>query len=728
MRRFDTRIALGVLIVGVVCLVWLVLTGSLIWAALDSQERQAVVSAVGPNAVLLILMWALSLIAVGFVLQRLVAYFMTAPARLAEEAQVLLASDTNKRLNPHGSQENRRLTAVINALVEQRETLRSDMDQRVQQASQAAELEKKRLAALMAELTKSVVVCNLDGRILLYNQRARQQFRALSRAPEVAGGMELMGLGRSIYGVLDRALLAHALANIQRRLQRGADAPSAQFVTTTPAGQLLRVTMTPVRAVADEAEQATDNALNGFVLLLENITRELAADAAREHSLRQLTQDSHPPLAQALSAIETLQQPDTPPQEQVRLLQVAQQELSNLKQHIDHVQQQIESDRQQHAHWPLEEMLGADFLELAQRRLQEQLPSLTVEIASVEGELWLKLESFSLLHVLQHVAARLQAQAVTRLQLRLNTHTADVPQAQLALAWPAPDEALAATLDWLHEPMQLGADTVQTTAQAILSRHQASCCLEQETAGTCALCLQLPLATQTAPVASMGVQHESRPEYYDFDLFQSTSQSRALEDSPLAELAYTVFDTETTGLNPAAGDEIIQIGALRLVNNKLLYQETFDQLVDPQRSIPEVGIPIHGITPDQVKGQPKITAVLPAFHRFAQDTVLVAHNAAFDMRCLQVKERSTGVVFDQPVLDTLLLSAVLHPNQASHSLEAIAERFNIPVLGRHTALGDAIVTAEVFLKMLPLLQAQGITSLKQAREASEKTYFARLKY
>jgi DNA polymerase-3 subunit epsilon len=233
-----------------------------------------------------------------------------------------------------------------------------------------------------------------------------------------------------------------------------------------------------------------------------------------------------------------------------------------------------------------------------------------------------------------------------------------------------------------------------------------------------------------AKTSSVPVLQEGRPEFYDFDLFSQPGQSPELDDRALSELSYTVFDTETTGLDPSHGDEIIAIGAARIVNGRLLRSETFDQLIDPRRSVPAESIAIHGITPDMLAGQPVIDEVLPAFARFVEDTVLVAHNAAFDMRFLQLKEARTGIRFVQPVLDTLLLSAVAHPgyDASEHKLETMAARFGVDVIGRHTALGDAIVTSELFLKLVPLLAERGIRTLKEAREASRKTLYAKLEY
>jgi DNA polymerase-3 subunit epsilon len=575
----------------------------------------------------------------------------------------------------------------------------------------------------MSELTQSVVVCNLDGRILLYNSRARLQFRALSEAPTLADGAELMGIGRSIYAVFDRQLVAHALETIHQRLRRGVASPSAQFVTTTRTGQLLRAQMAPVRDQASGTEPGAG--ISGFVLMLDNVTQRFEDESLRAQLMHGLTEGSRSSLANMQAAVDMLGYADLEPDMRERFLRVVKEEVSTMSQRITDLVQRATQGLK--TRWPLEEMLGTDFVTAAQRQIEAHCRR-AVTLEGADASLWLKVESFTLLQALTYLAGRLADEFDVRFfQLRLQQAGA---RAQLDLMWSGQAMSTETVMTWEMDPMRVGTQSTPLTVRDVVERHGGEMWFERERVRHQAFFrFLLPLASaQEQLEAAQIMQSESRPEYYDFDLFQVSEQASALDDQPLSSLSFTVFDTETTGLNPSEGDEIIQIGAARIVNGKLLRQESFEQLVDPGRVISAASIPIHGITQDMVRGKPRIGEVLPAFHAFAQDTVLVAHNAAFDMKFLQLQEARTGIAFHQPVLDTLLLSAVVHPNQESHRLEAIAERFNITVLGRHTALGDAMVTAEVLLRLLPLLQAMGIHTLRQAREAAQATYYARLKY
>lgn len=206
------------------------------------------------------------------------------------------------------------------------------------------------------------------------------------------------------------------------------------------------------------------------------------------------------------------------------------------------------------------------------------------------------------------------------------------------------------------------------------------------------------------------------------------SSGSSVLDRPLDSLIYTAFDTETTGMQPGKGDEIIQIGALRVADGQIHADQAFEVLIDPQRPISPESEKIHGITADQVKGKSTICQVLPEFHAFCEGSVLLGHNVAFDIRFLQMKEQITGVVFRQPVLDTLLLSAVAYPNQPHHSLEASMALLGVATEHRHSAYSDAIATAQVFLRLVPLLEERGVITLRQAIEASSKTPYARLAY
>jgi DNA polymerase III subunit epsilon len=720
LRRIDKGQVAALLAPGLLLALFAVGGGAAFWGTLDEAQRQVLGAALNHSGMLLMLvglgLWALGAWGANLLYQRHVA----AASRLLEQAQVRVDGDLPHPIAPAGGGALQGLAQGLNQLVQQRTQLRDDMAQQVAQASRHIDQERSRLAALMSELTQSVVVCNLDGRILLYNQQARAQFRALSAAPTLAGGAELIGLGRSIYGVFERKLVAHALEKIEARLARAEARPTAQFVTTTPAGQLLRAVMTPVRDTASGG-----CAMHGFVLMLDNITREFEDDSARDQRLHRFTEVSRASLGNLHAAVEMLDDAEMEPALRERFQAVIRDEARAMSQRIQDLA--TRNTQALSTRWPLEDMLGADLVSAAVRRI-ESLPGLRARAGEVDATLWLQVDSFSLLLALASLASRLADEYDIRLvELRLSPAGL---RAHLDLVWTGPSMSTETVLNWEAEPMKIGTESSPLSVRDVVQRQGGEFWFERERVRHQTFFrFLLPLAGAQEPLDPGAFVHaDSRPEYYDFDLFQASESTHALDDRPLAELAYTVFDTETTGLNPSEGDEIIQVGATRIVGGRLLRQECFEQLVDPQRDIPAAGIPIHGIRPEMVMGQPNIDTVLPAFHRFAQDTVLVAHNAAFDMRFLQLKELRTGLRFEQPVLDTLLLSAAVHPHQESHRLEAIAERLGVNVLGRHTALGDAMVTAEVFLKLLPLLQAAGIHTLGQAREASQKTFYARVQY
>jgi len=210
----------------------------------------------------------------------------------------------------------------------------------------------------------------------------------------------------------------------------------------------------------------------------------------------------------------------------------------------------------------------------------------------------------------------------------------------------------------------------------------------------------------------------ARPEYTQFDLYDHPKHLEELGGRTLKSLTYVVFDTETTGLGPSQGDEIISIAGVRIVDGDIKAGEAFSRLVNPGRDIPKASIRFHGISEDMVKGEAGIADILPDFKDFVGEAVLVAHNAAFDMKFLKLKEQATGIVFDNLVLDSLLLSVFLEAESYNHNLDAIAERLGVAVEGRHTALGDSLVTANVFLRMLDMLEARGIRTLGQAIAAS----------
>ena len=669
-------------------------------------QDQAVVSRMfEERAPLLAFAGGLLLLAGGGFVAWLFKRYVTAPRALAEQTRVVLANP-GYRVDAAGAPELSALAAEINRLAGAYHGVQGDMEAKIAESGSRLEEERNRLAALMSDLSQGVLLCNAEGRILLYNEQARTLFSSAA-AP--------IGLGRSVFGLLDREEIVHALDKLQYALDQGAEAPSTRFITALAARGLVRVQMAPFLAAGGR--------VSGFVLALEDVTRFVGQELQRRHLLQALSTGVRAPVANIRATAENMVSfPEMDPAQRQRFARIIAEESINLSKSIDQALSAYADAIK--AGMALEDMRAADLVTVAKRRIGALLRA---DADDVDQNLWLRVDSFALVQSLGYLAWRLREEhAVDAVRLRARGRQTF---AELDLVWSAAPLSSEVVSLWESQPMQVAAEQTPLTLKDVLERHGGEMWYQRdEPSGASWFRFLLPLG-EAAPLPSRRrLPAESRPEYYDFDLFRRAGTQREFDDQPLDELTYTVFDTETTGLEPSAGDEIISLGAVRIVNGRLLKHEVFEQLVNPQRPLNRESSRIHGIDARLLVSQPTLGAVLPEFHRFCEDTVLVAHNAAFDMRFLELKEAATGIRFEQPVLDTLLLSAVVHPSLQDHSLEAIAERLGVRVIGRHTALGDALLTGEILLKLFPLLAESGIETLKQAREASQRTYHARLRY
>jgi DNA polymerase III subunit epsilon len=635
--------------------------------------------------------------------------------QLAEQSRSLLAAERGFRVASAGAPELADVASAINQLADAYHRIEHDLEQRGADARARVEEERDRFAALMSELSQGVLVCNADGRILLYNPRAAALLAPFAGSGP-RGDYKPLGLGRSVLALLDRNQVAHALDMIQQQLDH-VERPHARFVASVANGALLRVQVVPVLGV--------DRVVAGMVFTFDDVSGLVGREAQRLRLLQSLATGVRAPAANLRAAAENLAAyPDMPAEQRTQFVEIAVAEARVLTERLNTALREYADALK--GSLTLDDMRAVDLLAMVQRRISDSLQR-PASIEEAEGDLWLRVDSYAIVQAMTFLAARLAGDyPIHGFRLRASSGGGF---AEVDLIWTGSIVASDALSLWEAEPMRVGAEETPLTLRDVLERHGAEAWLQVDKIRQISrFRFLLPRGEAAAALAYKASTAESRPEFYDFDLFDRIDTAGELAERKLAELSYTVFDTETTGLEPSAGDEIISLGAVRIVNGRLLKQEVFEQLVNPRRSISRESTAVHGIDSRQLLNEPSIELVLPRFYRFCEDTVLVAHNAAFDMRFLELKKASAGVHFGQPVLDTLLLSAVVHPSLDNHDLDQIAERVGVRVIGRHTALGDALLTAEVFLRLLPLLAERGIVTLAQALEASRASYLARLEY
>ncbi|MCE5974859.1 DNA polymerase III subunit epsilon [Sinirhodobacter sp. WL0062] len=556
---------------------------------------------------------------------------------------------------------------------------RSALIESVQRETNRLAREKERLEALLSDVPVGVLLCTPDHQLVFYN----------GQAVDLLGGGHAPGLDRRVFDYLHQAPVAHAYARLIET--DDPDAASDLLCSTVADGKVLAARM----RLLSEGEDRHITSRPGYVLTLRDVSGDMRAHAQREQLMDELFDRIRRPAAalQSLTGVLTADDgPTGPARDKVR--SAARTEALMLADAIHTLFERHEANRADW--WPLGMIRASDLGDAVRARVEADHGEIEIESAP----LMLRCEGFEMVALLGMLASRLKGRSEFRLEI-----SEEEGGALIALEWHGAPVPISDLEQWLDAPLEVGMADV--TGRRVLITHASEIWPEPMAGGRGRLCIPLREARRV----TKRPKPIPRAVVYDFELLGQVRDAE-VAGTPLERLTYVVFDTETTGLLPTEGDEIVQIAAVRIVNGRRVETEVFDTLVNPHRSIPPASTEVHGISDAMVVDAPDIIEVGRRFHKFAEGAVLIAHNAPFDMEFLRRKELAIGQHFDNPILDTVLLSAVVFGQSETHSLDALTHRLGItiPEEARHTAIGDTVATADAFLKLLPALKARGLNT------------------
>lgn len=606
----------------------------------------------------------------------------------------------------------------INRMADRVGQARLGLEAEVTRATAELHLERAKLAAILHELDEGVLVMTLEGRVTLANRAAQ----------ELLGGGGL--LGRTLSEFVDQEKLKH----FQERLQTGGSA-AERFTLHPGGGVVLQAGMT---SFVDEQSR-----LIGFVLALRDVSRPAREEEAHQRALG----DALRALRGSLSSIRSLSEslvgePGTADGTHRAVLAAIHDEALRLSALVTKMGGP-EGLGLTRSPGHSEDIAVADLFAVALRRLRSDggdtglvstgevttaLPGLQAEVSGL---------SVALAWILKSMLARRDDG-----QVRLApSRRGGVLQIDVGADGNGTVSDLERCLD---VPLRVEPGG-SVTVREIVRQHAGEAWAYAD-AGRLGFRLTLPAAQSPRALERSGEEaapparfvgagtvsgspaaepRPARPQLYDFSLFEQMERHLipAERARQLDELTFVAFDTETTGLHPERGDRILSMAAVKVRGGAVKRHECFDALVNPGRPVPAESVRFHGITDAMLAGAPAIDVVLPAFQRFADSAVLVGHEVWFDLAFLRREADRMGLpplTVSHPVLDTGLLSQVVHGPALDHRLDAVASRLGVTIQGRHSALGDALATAEVLVRLLELLKKRGIVTLGEALDAARQ--------
>ena len=616
-------------------------------------------------------------------------------------AEIISRINLNHRIELDSGDELEELAIEINLMAENLAKNYDKLEGRVREATGSMQEERNRLATVLRTMVDGVVVANMAAETILMNPRARI----------ILGPGFTTGVGSALSRIFPSDRLNFYLKRIRRGWDPGQEAVE-EVIFPMQDGKLLKgsLSVVPGRTAEEEA---------GFLLVFRDLSTPAEEGDRFEETLREMPQLLRGPVATSRSLVETLLRHKEMPAEKKQAF------LTGLAEEMDRLSERVEvmeeaASAAWKSHWPA-----------VPSNPQELLEESMVSVAGLEGEIEesgtpippVLVEPFSWVASLQRVLRWIVQMSSERPSVNANLRVEDgtVVTTFTVKGHFNGDLADLGSLEVApagEEPLPLG-EMVRRNRGELWTRSSGDF-IEVR--------LALLQATAVSEVRSADGLIEGEPEFYNFDLFlpRPVVEREDLLQSDLLDLDYVVFDTETTGLQLSQGDKVISISGVRIRRGRIQEADIFHTYVNPGRPIPPESVKIHHIEDHMVAGAPSMNEVYPQFVEYVGDSILVAHNAAFDKKCLDMAAAEAGLPeIDNPYLDTLFLSYGAHAGTEGHSLDAIAERMGITIVGRHTSMGDARATAHVFLGLLALLPARKVKTLADAKAFCDRQLLLR---
>lgn len=652
----------------------------MLWLDLNAFEREQLKHIITPRLPLLMVLAAVGLVVPVLFFGRFYHSHLHSLSRVNQRLKASLNSHA-KPLVIDGDMppEESALLNNTNALMAAVQQQRDSLDRELGESRDTSAREKTRLSALLNQLSQGVLVCNLEGAILLANSRARVILRSDSEDDIMA---------ESIFALLNAELVAHALTIVRERLEHGAQAPSTTLSTVTRSGNLVRFQLAAATDTQTADNQATSTAaVQGFVITLEDIQTQHSQEYERDKLLHGLTRETRNLLSRLRTGLESLQRDSSVQRQQRTLLAALGRDTVRHSEHLERMSFQ-QADQLTHV-WPLELILAIDLISAVDQQLQRHHDMRCPQQLKAPATSWLKADSFSLVQGLANCIAALHVEwDIDDIQLGTDTH----PQHELLMieiSWRTGElrqEDFRALATTTRQRIAVGGRALIE----LIERHSGRAWLEEQHQSGQRICIALPLYA-----APPGAPLEMPPSEADFRA--SADSTAAVDHSPTLKSQYATVLAVGTERNSAAdlvrGESTLV--ALLLAGGKpqTLAQKQLRNTTLEQR--------------DQSEDS-------QALDEFSRKGIFVSHHSAELLGRVSAADRQ--LIERAGLLDTAEIARLLLPTLQSYSLYQVATQLGLDTTLAETS-DQAKLIAQVYNRQLKRLQSSGIYTIAQLEAA-----------